>query len=242
METGLITSQSEYDWNTGLNVDWRLSNFDDLEIQGFNAAAGLPRSPALAIKRGSVFVFRKSNQEAFDVLKGWLVSIAESESGLGERTEEGFGQFLVDFNFHRDPIGNIRKALDEPPPAQVAWCESEIIMMAAGEIARAIKKLSKTQLQSLRSCAQSALHETRTTAKRVNYIEDWFRIRQSKTGDGKTDWSHVKSEFESIANKNRQMFTESIDKSNQELELAIHELNAIFVACQIVIRKADDNR
>jgi len=38
------------------NVDLEKSYGDSVEVRGFNAASGLPRAPALAIRRGSVFV------------------------------------------------------------------------------------------------------------------------------------------------------------------------------------------
>jgi hypothetical protein len=88
---------------------------DTVEIHGFNALTGLPRMPALALRRGSCWRFY-GPAEAIAELRAALER--HQETGLGERCWEGFGQFLLDFH-ERIPTDNIRRhaaPAETPPP------------------------------------------------------------------------------------------------------------------------------
>ncbi len=69
---------------------------------GWHTARRLPKDTELATRRGSVFVFE------VDRIDPWLESLARLESqGIGERTEEGFGDVTICDAFHvegRTPV------------------------------------------------------------------------------------------------------------------------------------------
>lgn len=73
------------------------------EVHGFNTASGARRSPALAIKRGSTFRVQSGCSEKLGLLYGQLVAIERGGQGIGERTEEGFGRFVLNHAAHRSP-------------------------------------------------------------------------------------------------------------------------------------------
>lgn len=64
---------------------------DQVEAYGFNAMTGLPRLPALAIRRGSAV---RIEGDGLGLLKERL----SRKHALGERMHEGFGRFRLDFN------------------------------------------------------------------------------------------------------------------------------------------------
>jgi hypothetical protein len=69
------------------------------EVYGFNAATGMPRAVAIAIRRGSVLEISGSGA---DELRKKLA--ARGGSPLGERTWDGFGRYRIDFDpFAKDP-------------------------------------------------------------------------------------------------------------------------------------------
>lgn len=63
---------------------------DYVQVYGFNPCTGLPRLPALAIRRGSSLQIKGTGVEA-------LREKLAAQSALGERTDEGFGRFRLDF-------------------------------------------------------------------------------------------------------------------------------------------------
>lgn len=70
---------------------------DSITIPGWNAALGLPKPDTIALRRGSVLLFRCNASQEQNVLE-WLAQI-ESE-GLGERRLEGFGHIAVCYPIH----------------------------------------------------------------------------------------------------------------------------------------------
>ncbi|MBM4430339.1 MAG: hypothetical protein FJ026_08355 [Chloroflexi bacterium] len=68
-------------------------------IGGWNAAQHLPKWPAIAIERGSVFVFAVPEGQWSEALAFFT---RLEEEGLGERREEGFGQIVLAHPFHRE--------------------------------------------------------------------------------------------------------------------------------------------
>jgi hypothetical protein len=86
---------------------------DTVEIHGFNALTGLPRMPALAMRRGSCWRF-SGDVSAIAALRKALQQ--RQESGLGERRWEGYGRFLLDFRQHlpAQSIQRHAKAAEKP--------------------------------------------------------------------------------------------------------------------------------
>jgi len=71
---------------------WQYRVFaDQAQVHGFNAMTGLPRLPALAIRRGSAL---KITGDGVDTLRQALLKV----NALGERCHEGFGSFRLDFS------------------------------------------------------------------------------------------------------------------------------------------------
>jgi hypothetical protein len=64
---------------------------DCVEVHGYNAASGLPRAPALAIRRGSCIAFSGPGDKL-----SLLAQLFAKRDALGERTAEGFGQLRID--------------------------------------------------------------------------------------------------------------------------------------------------
>ncbi len=83
--------------------DWKIEKAvtETTPIHGFNAVSGLRRSPALAIRRGSCW---KISGAGSATLADALAKI----DALGERTEEGFGRFVL----NAQPV----KGFSEPSP------------------------------------------------------------------------------------------------------------------------------
>jgi CRISPR/Cas system CSM-associated protein Csm3 (group 7 of RAMP superfamily) len=76
-------------------------------VYGFNSATGLPRAPALALRRGSVYECRvaEDSPEARQQLEGLrrlLVELEARSLGVGDRVAEGLGRIHVDLSIHAD--------------------------------------------------------------------------------------------------------------------------------------------
>ncbi len=76
-------------------------------VYGFNSATGLPRVPALVLRRGSVFECRvaEDSPEARQQLEGLRQLLVELETrslGVGERLAEGLGRIHVDLSIHAE--------------------------------------------------------------------------------------------------------------------------------------------
>jgi len=86
-------------------------------VGGFSRKWGLPLPQALAIKMGSVFVYRLSDGFSYDVTK-----LLELEAkGIGERRAEGFGRLA--FNWHTEPRLEVEPK--GPPEALVRTINDE---------------------------------------------------------------------------------------------------------------------
>jgi hypothetical protein len=136
---------------------------EPVEVYGFNGAAGLPRSPAVAIKRGSVFRMRATSGQtsSADLLLEWrrtLQGIGERGVGLGDRTVEGFGRFVLDLDVH-DPSYWDKPVTMLPPPVEALGYNWREVVLATVELfvqqnAGRLATLSATQWQWLRSRAR----------------------------------------------------------------------------------------
>lgn len=141
---------------------------DTVQIHGFNAATGLPRSPALAIRRGSTI---EVEGNACEILREKLSERLKTEQWLGEQTRDGFGRFRLDF----DPmVSGFTKKRSEPAWDDVAG-NNEALLEKARELSKQIllpKKNnggpSKSQWYDLRERARV----DNTTDKILKLIKD----------------------------------------------------------------------
>ncbi len=113
-------------------------------VHGFNAVTGLPRPPALALRRGSCWRITGTASNA-------LAQALRKYTHLGERGNEGFGRFVIGLH-PLDP-----DALGKPPsqpPAAKPHREEELLAQAR-TLARQLNNNgpSLSQLQWLRSQA-----------------------------------------------------------------------------------------
>lgn len=100
------------------------SRSEAVEVYGFNSATGLPRTPALALRRGSVLRLRADQQRSSAGqanLACWreLLQRMHQLAGLGERTVDGFGHYTLDLDVHTASYWNQEfpiAALRHPPP------------------------------------------------------------------------------------------------------------------------------
>ena len=133
-------------------------------IYGFNTASGLPRVPAIAVKRGSVFRFKSDKP---DVLKSWTEAfqwIADYQIGLGERTAEGFGRVAVNCTFAgADPAEETQTT---QPAIALNWREVVLgkvesalaAIMAEQRRQKPNNRLSATQWQVVRNITNSTVN------------------------------------------------------------------------------------
>lgn len=88
-----------------------LESCQETEIHGsYNYATGLPRLPQAVIRRGSVFRL-SGEQEELNTLRQHL----QGQGPVGERTTEGYGQFLVE-----PPLPDFLREEQEPVSDSVA--------------------------------------------------------------------------------------------------------------------------
>lgn len=81
-----------------IHVVRRASISETCVVHGYNTAAGTRRSSALAIRRGSAFLIL--GESRITELRDKLASLEVDGKGLGERTEEGFGRFVLNHPAH----------------------------------------------------------------------------------------------------------------------------------------------
>ena len=118
--------------------DWELKASDHLVVRGFNSASGLPRMPAVAVRRGSTIIMRGPANHAKK-----LYQALAKRAALGERTHEGFGQFRLDAEFAElAPVG-------EPQPDRSLSAE-------AGKRAALLRE-AKLLAETLKSTPSSSL-------------------------------------------------------------------------------------
>jgi hypothetical protein len=136
------------------------------EVHGFNAVTGLPRTPALALRRGSCWRITGAGSSA-------LVKALLKKGILGERAAEGYGRFVIGLQ----PIDSDKLGKPAGKPAPPVNNRHEELLALAREIAAQINDNgpSVSQLQWLRSQATAlsnaaqltaALDEIRTAAER----------------------------------------------------------------------------
>lgn len=115
-------------------------------VYGFNATSGLPRAPALALRRGSCWKIAGKGGEA-------LAQALHAKGALGERTGEGFGRFMIDVQ-RGDCAFAKPQAKKAPPDLQ----PNEALLALAQRLAEKINGPgpSLSQLQWLREQALAA--------------------------------------------------------------------------------------
>ncbi|MGM0490475.1 MAG: RAMP superfamily CRISPR-associated protein, partial [Planctomycetota bacterium] len=89
----------------GVGVDPKASLSETRVVHGFNTAAGVRRTPALAIRRGSAFLIKPDGDDAEParLLFNALAARETAGQGIGERLEEGFGRFVLNHPAHQAP-------------------------------------------------------------------------------------------------------------------------------------------
>ena len=134
--------------------DWTIvaDAVETTSVHGFNAVTGLPRAPALALRRGSCWRIAGPGSAV-------LARAVIEKGALGERTGEGFGRFVIGVQ----PIESDR--LGKPPgkaKSPEVRRNEELLAQARG-LARELGKNgpSLSQLQWLRSKATAVDSGTR---------------------------------------------------------------------------------
>jgi len=125
---------------------------DSVDINGFNAVTGLPKLPAIALRRGSSLRYSGPTES---MLALRVALSARCGTGLGERTHEGYGRFLMDFR-QQVPTDTIERSAIQVSQAGANHLEDDIAQ--AEQTWNAMAKLGSklprlTQWQKLRSAA-----------------------------------------------------------------------------------------
>ena len=145
-------------------------------VHGFNAVTGLPRSPALALRRGSCWRITGAASKA-------LAQALLQHTHVGERGNEGFGRFVIGLH----PLAP--DALGKPPsqPQTLKANREEELLAQAHTLARQLNNNgpSLSQLQWLRSQA-TALQSAAQLEKLLSDIEQAPRERKQ----GGAAWEH----------------------------------------------------
>ena len=81
---------------------------EPIRISGFNSSARVRLPERLAMKKGSVFVF-KGDKSVLDSLLEKLKNKCLKNEGIGEYTDEGFGRFVVNCPLHTELNTNIQE-------------------------------------------------------------------------------------------------------------------------------------
>lgn len=131
-----------------------------VDVFGFNAATGLPRAAATALRRGSEFLIQLKNpakdQQIVARLQKWratLSTLQREMRGVGERCEDGFGRILIDQTWIA------MKDCEGVPSTQAAddsiesnWREAALALVDASmeKLAGLKERPSTTQWQQLR--------------------------------------------------------------------------------------------
>jgi len=151
---------------------WKIENAvtETTPIHGFNAVSGLRRAPALAIRRGSCWRVTGVGSAA-------LAEALSRIEALGERTEEGFGRFVL--NAQR------MEKLEKPSRIEKTSPENrlEVLHALAKELAGQIesKGPSLSQLQWLRERALAS----RDNQELKKLLEDIQAAHKNKPQGGK---------------------------------------------------------
>lgn len=190
---------------SGLEVD----GVQDVDlVHGFNPASGLPRPPALALRRGSTW--RITGAGAGDVRR-WLL---ESRA-LGERTGEGLGRFVLDPDLREEVVGRPPEPEKEPDDREqtLRWAKGQRLPAdgpslsqwwdlrdalrrseSGGEAASLIDELQSgrrlggkawTQVDKpLQALRQEAEADPARAAEKVEALARWLRVSLRKEGAG----------------------------------------------------------
>ena len=170
---------------SGENLQLAYKVCEPVEIYGFNSATGLPRAAALAIKRGSVFRLQ-GEKEALESWRQALAALVEQGKGLGERTVEGFGRFVLDLDLHEQRYWENAPAGEKPEPAGVANWRDQILKRVLTFLDRHRSRLfdargksgpTPSQWQWLRNGARTA-----TTDRQVEELLANLKDRAARLG------------------------------------------------------------
>jgi len=138
-------------------ADWQTQSFtDQTDVYGFNAMSGLPRLPALAIRRGSALSIKGEN---INRLRQALMQ----RKALGERVEEGFGQFRIDFT----PTLVENQTKQQAPTVN----EKETVFAHAEAVFNNLPKENITAWPKLSQWQALRFNETHDGASLVNLLE-----------------------------------------------------------------------
>ncbi|WP_262966757.1 RAMP superfamily CRISPR-associated protein [Methylobacter psychrophilus] len=118
---------------------------ESTQVHGFNALTGLRRVPAIALRRGSDFKIDGTGSAR-------LAADLTAKQALGERTAEGYGRFMINF----EPFAGTLPPPDEAPPA-IITNDEEILLSLSRELANNLNvnnRPSHSQLGWLRGMAE----------------------------------------------------------------------------------------
>ena len=161
-----------------------LSVVESVPVLGFNSASGLPRAMAVAVRRGSVFVFQ-GERGSLESFAHALNLVAANGLGLGERTAEGFGRFTVNLNLHQPSWweklpqvvsqAHLPRSSPKPPPQ----LDEENVLERVFEHKKKVGALNANQWQFLRHQAELCRNQEELDALYDKLLEHSRRISGS---------------------------------------------------------------
>ena len=175
--------------------------WETTEIPGFNRASGLPRSVAVAIRRGGVLEIRCEKPETMKVWRTLVLKLGEAGAWLGDRTAEGFGRFAVDLNV----VAPASADSIEPPKLPIPENATETILAKVFRFEESqhhevggVKTAQWMTLRNVAAAAQASDDALDTINRLLGQLKDHAQRLSGKGGFSSKFLENLKQQLELV--------------------------------------------